>query len=56
MRPPGLVGDPKAARSDKPGSARRGLGALRALLVALIGPLIASAALFGAAAPALAGQ
>src|SRR4051794_19132533 len=52
VRPPGLVGDPESVRSGKPASARRSLWVLRALLAAMI----ATAALLGAAVPALAGQ
>ncbi|MGH3821324.1 MAG: branched-chain amino acid ABC transporter permease [Pseudonocardiaceae bacterium] len=57
MRSPGLVGTPCGARSaDDPGSTQRAPVLLLALLVALITFMIASAALIGLAAPALAGQ
>jgi neutral amino acid transport system permease protein len=52
VRPPGLVGDPHRVRSGKSGSARRSLMVLHALLAAVI----VSAALLGAAIPALASQ
>lgn len=53
MRPPGPVRSPSGARSGNSGSTRWAGGLLRALLVALIASLIASAALLGLAAPAL---
>ncbi|MGH3812480.1 MAG: branched-chain amino acid ABC transporter permease [Pseudonocardiaceae bacterium] len=56
MGPAGPVRRPSRARSEEAGPTCRAPGALRALLVALIAPLIASAALLGLAAPALASQ
>jgi neutral amino acid transport system permease protein len=56
VRSPGLVQPPRGTRSGGPGSTRRAPGLLRALLVALIALPIASAALLGLAAPALAAQ
>jgi neutral amino acid transport system permease protein len=57
VRSPGLVGTPCVARSlDDPGSAQPAAGLLRVLFLALIAFVIATAALFGLAGPALAGQ
>lgn len=57
VRSPGLVGGPcNGRRADDPCFAQRAPGLLRALLVALFTAMIASVALLGLAAPALAGQ
>ncbi|MGH3775393.1 MAG: branched-chain amino acid ABC transporter permease [Pseudonocardiaceae bacterium] len=56
MGPAGPVRRPSRPRWQEPGPACRAPGALRALLVALIAPLIASVALLGLTAPALAGE
>ena len=55
-RPPGLVGDRDEAWADVPACPRRNVSVVRTLVVALIGSLIVSAVLLGAAAPALASQ
>jgi neutral amino acid transport system permease protein len=56
VRPPGPVESSSGARSGCPGSTHRRRGRQRALLVALMGPMIACIALLGLAAPALAGD
>ncbi|MGH3973401.1 MAG: branched-chain amino acid ABC transporter permease, partial [Pseudonocardiaceae bacterium] len=56
MGPPGPGRRPSRARTDEPGFTRGAPGMFRALLIALIAPLLASAALLGLAAPALAAQ
>ena len=54
MRGAGSVRPSNGARSTGSGTTRWAIGALRALLLALIAPMIAGAALIGLAAPALA--
>jgi neutral amino acid transport system permease protein len=54
VRPAGPARPPGRTRPEFPGSTRRAPGLLRVLLTALIAALLASAALLGLAAPALA--
>jgi branched-chain amino acid transport system permease protein len=56
VRPAGPVRRRIRARPDDPGPAHRAPGLLRAILIALIAPLIAGAALLTLAAPALAAE
>ncbi len=56
MGPSGPVRRPRRARSEERGPTGRASGLVRALLVALIAPLIASAALLCLSTPALAAQ
>ncbi|MGH3763676.1 MAG: branched-chain amino acid ABC transporter permease [Pseudonocardiaceae bacterium] len=56
MRSPRPVEAPSGGQSGDPGRPHQREGRLRALLVALIAPMIACAALLGLAAPALAGD